>query len=179
MVVLQNASDVLVDFKLSPSDIFPARRFVPCILTLLSHSYTQQRQRDWPPPVSQPGATSNLLNICMKYVELLRAECFLVLIFFIMLLISGNACNCGWWLYRCCTTAVMAAGAYNVRTETLPKASAETHENKSFLSHPIHSNAGVHSWTAMARWQPLQHSFLQLFNILWRFSLGSTLNSIC
>lgn len=70
----------------------------------------------------------------------------------------------------------MAAGAHNVRTEILFKASAVTRENNNHL--PLIPFKYMHVGT-VARWQPIHHLFLQLSEILYRSSLGSTSNGVC
>lgn len=70
----------------------------------------------------------------------------------------------------------MAAGAHSVRTEILFKAPAVIQENN------IHLPPIPFKYTCVdtvARWQPVQHLFLQLSEIPYRrFSLGSTLNGV-
>lgn len=59
----------------------------------------------------------------------------------------------------------MAAGAHNVRTEILFKASSVTQENY------IHLPPIPFKYTCVdtvARWQPVHHLFLQLSEILYR-----------
>lgn len=67
----------------------------------------------------------------------------------------------------------MAAGAHN---KILFKASAVTQENNIHLPPIPFKHMCVDT---MARWQPVQHLFLQLSEILYRSSLGSTSNGVC
>lgn len=115
--------------------------------------------------VAWMAVPSGLINICVEQAGLLCFKCFLVLVLFTVLLISGTACDSfDWWCYRCCTTAVMAAGVSNVRTETLFKASAVTQENN------IHSSSIPFKYTHMDHCDQMT-AFTMLISAVFQFTL--------